>query len=121
MAVGLRPAHAAVGNEDLDFALKAWTMGARVLHDPEATVAHRFQRKFADYEVSPEYPWPTNPAARKHFTESVWEDWLARAQERNRRKLKNHPEGLWAAHGDLQGGPEERRAGTQASAQSQTP
>ena len=86
------------GNEDLDFALKAWTMGARVLHDPEATVAHRFQRKFADYEVSPEYPLANKiRAARKHFTESVWEDWLARAQERNGRKLKNHPEGLWAS------------------------
>jgi GT2 family glycosyltransferase len=86
------------GSEDVDFALKAWTMGARVLHDPGATVAHRFQRYFGDYEVSAEYPLANQiRTARKHFTQSVWEDWLVRAQEQQRRRLKDHPEGLWAS------------------------
>ena len=86
------------GNEDLDFALKAWTMGARVLHDPEATVAHRFQRDFADYEVNAEYPLANQiRSARKHFTQSVWEDWVTRAQQQPRLRLKGHPEGLWAS------------------------
>jgi len=85
------------GSEDVDFALKAWTMGARVLHDPGATVAHRFQRYFEDYEVSAEYPLANQiRMARKHFTQSVWEDWLVRAQEQQRRRLKDRPEGLWA-------------------------
>jgi GT2 family glycosyltransferase len=86
------------GSEDVDFALKAWTMGARVLHDPGATVAHRFQRYFGDYEVSAEYPLANQiRMARKHFTQSVWEDWLVRAQEQQRLKLKDRPEGLWAS------------------------
>jgi GT2 family glycosyltransferase len=86
------------GSEDVDFALKAWTMGARVLHDPGATVAHRFQRYFEDYEVSAEYPLANQiRMARKHFTQSVWEDWLVRAQEQQRRRLKDRPEGLWAS------------------------
>jgi len=86
------------GTEDVDFALKAWTMGSRVLHDPGATIAHRFQRHFGDYEVSAEYPLANQiRAARKHFTPSVWEDWLVRAQDQKRLKLRNHPEGLWAS------------------------
>ena len=86
------------GNEDLDFALKAWTMGARVLHDPEATVAHRFQRDFADYEVNAEYPLANQiRSARKHFTQSVWEEWVTGAAQQQRQRLKGHPEGLWAS------------------------
>lgn len=85
------------GGEDSDFALKAWTMGARILHDPEATIAHRFQRTFSAYEVEPEYPAANQiRTARKHFTPSVWEDWVARAQERQGKRLKGHSEGLWA-------------------------
>ena len=86
------------GNEDLDFALKAWTMGARVLHDPVATVAHRFQRQFTDYEVTAEYPLANQiRAARKHFTQSVWGDWVLPAQQQQGLRLKDHPEGLWAS------------------------
>lgn len=86
------------GNEDLDFALKAWTMGARVLHDPVATVAHRFQRQFTEYEVTAEYPLANQiRAARKHFTQSVWGDWVLPAQQQQGLRLKDHPEGLWAS------------------------
>ena len=94
---GFDPLMRQYGVEDLDFALKAWTMGARVLHDPEATVAHRFQRHFGDYQVGAEHPLANRiRAARKHFTQSVWEDWLLQTQEQQRKRLKNHPEGLWA-------------------------
>jgi hypothetical protein len=85
------------GGEDLDFALKTWMMGARILHDPEAMIAHRFQRAFGGYKVEPEYTLANHiQTARKHFTQSVWEEWLGRAQQQQRRKLKDCPEGLWA-------------------------
>jgi glycosyltransferase involved in cell wall biosynthesis len=85
------------GVEDLDFALKAWLMGSRVLHDPEATVAHRFQHLFSGYEVGAEYPLANQiRSARKNFTQSAWEEWVERAQENNRKRLADHPEGLWA-------------------------
>jgi GT2 family glycosyltransferase len=85
------------GVEDLDFALKAWLMGARVLHDPEATIAHRFQHLFNDYEVGAEYPLANQiRSARKNFTQTVWEEWVERARENNRKRLAGHPEGLWA-------------------------
>jgi GT2 family glycosyltransferase len=85
------------GNEDIDLALKVWTLGGRVLHDPAAVVAHRFQRFFEAYEVTAEYPLANQiRSARKHFTQSVWEDWLERAQQRSTKKLWGHPEGVWA-------------------------
>jgi hypothetical protein len=85
------------GNEDLDLALKVWTLGGRVLHDPSAVVAHRFQSFFENYTVSAEYPLANHiRSARKHFTQSMWEDWLERAQQRNTKKLWGHPEGIWA-------------------------
>jgi GT2 family glycosyltransferase len=85
------------GNEDVDISLKVWTLGGKILHDPAAVVAHRFQRFFEGYEVTAEYPLANQiRSARKHFTQSVWEDWLERAQQRSTKKLWGHPEGVWA-------------------------
>ena len=39
------------GVEDLDFGLKCWLMGKRILHAPDAVVGHRFRRTFNNYSV----------------------------------------------------------------------
>jgi glycosyltransferase involved in cell wall biosynthesis len=85
------------GVEDLDFGLKCWLMGCRILHDPEVVVGHRFRSTFDNYEVPLEYPLMNQlRMARKNFSESVWADWLERSRQRNQGGLQGHPEGLWA-------------------------
>ena len=65
------------GVEDLDFGLKAWLMGLMVLNDPKALVGHRFRRAFDNYTVGAVHPLANQlRMARKHFTESVWLEWL---------------------------------------------
>jgi hypothetical protein len=72
--VGLRSHMRQWGNEDLDFALNAWMLGYRVLHDPGATIAHRFQGIFQDYEVAPESTGFAQPAStsRTPFGKTGW-------------------------------------------------
>jgi len=69
------------GVEDLDFGLKAWLMGSMVLNDPAALVGHRFRRTFDNYTVGAVHPLANQlRMARKHFTESVWLQWLEARQ-----------------------------------------
>jgi glycosyltransferase involved in cell wall biosynthesis len=85
------------GVEDLDLSLKCWLMGGRILHDPRALVAHRFRDVFDVYDV-PAHDVVVNELllARKAFTSSVWERWLARRQDRAMLVLPDVPEGVWA-------------------------
>jgi GT2 family glycosyltransferase len=95
--LGLDPDMQQWGVEDLDFGLKCWLMGYRILHDPKAIVGHRFQQQFTSYTVAPQHMVVNQlRTARKHLTESLWEAWVEKAAERNRAELKDHPEGLWA-------------------------
>ena len=69
------------GVEDLDFGLKAWLMGSMVLNDPKALIGHRFRRTFDNYTVGAVHPLANQlRMARKHFTESVWLEWLTTRQ-----------------------------------------
>ena len=55
-AVGIRRSHAIVGGEGpLDFGLKCWLMGYRILHDAQATIGHRFRETFDNYSVPVEH------------------------------------------------------------------
>jgi glycosyltransferase involved in cell wall biosynthesis len=85
------------GVEDLDLALKAWLTGARVLHDPEAIVGHHFRAKFDNYAV-PAQDVLVNQLrmARKHFTHSVWEQWVSAMRSHTEGQVNGHPEGVWA-------------------------
>lgn len=85
------------GVEDLDFGLKCWLMGYRILHDPEAVVGHRFRKTFDNYRV-PLAQLAVNQLrmARKNFTDGVWSAWLASCRERYQGDLPDYPEGLWA-------------------------
>jgi GT2 family glycosyltransferase len=84
------------GVEDLDLALKCWLMGYRILHDPKATVGHRFRRGFDTYTVPFEHQGANQlRMARKHLTQTVWEDWVMRARHRFPKELAGHPEGCW--------------------------
>jgi len=85
------------GVEDLDFGLKCWLMGHRILHDPEATIGHRFRCAFDSYPVPPECVLINQlRMARKAFTQSVWEEWVEGCRRRHSEGLADHPEGLWA-------------------------
>ena len=85
------------GVEDLDFGLKCWLMGHRILHDPEAIVGHRFRRSFDNYSVPVEHIAVNQlRMARKNFTDGVWSAWLTACRERHQGALPEHPEGLWA-------------------------
>lgn len=85
------------GVEDLDFGLKCWLMGHRILHDPEATVGHRFRCAFDNYPVPSECVLINQlRMARKAFTQSVWEEWVEGCRRRHSEGLADHPEGLWA-------------------------
>jgi len=85
------------GVEDLDFGLKCWLMGYRILHDPHATIGHRFRDCFDNYSVPIEHVVANQlRMARKNFTQAVWADWLERCRQRNQGPLAEHPEGLFA-------------------------
>lgn len=63
------------GVEDLDFGLKCWLMGHRILHDPEAVVGHRFRKTFDNYAVPLEQLVVNQlRMARKQFTQGVWSE-----------------------------------------------
>ena len=85
------------GVEDLDFGLKCWLLGSRILHDPQAVIGHRFRATFDNYSA-PIQNIAANQLrmARKNFSQSVWEDWLDGARQRQPERLQDHPEGLWA-------------------------
>jgi glycosyltransferase involved in cell wall biosynthesis len=71
------------GSEDVDFGLKCWLLGHPILHDPRATISHRFQRGFNNYGVPVEHMLANQiRMARKHFSPSVWDDWIERFQRR---------------------------------------
>ncbi len=85
------------GVEDLDFGLKCWLLGHRILHDPEAVVGHRFRRSFDNYAVPLEHILVNQLwMARKNFTAAVWSQWVEHCRERHAGGLSDHPEGLWA-------------------------
>lgn len=85
------------GVEDLDFSLKCWLSGHRILHDPDAVVGHRFQQSFGGFQVSYEQLVVNQlRMARKNFTHAAWADWVERCRQRNAGTLTDHPEGLWA-------------------------
>ena len=85
------------GVEDLDFGLKCWLMGYRILHDPAAIVGHRFRENFDNYTVPIEHV-VTNQLrmAGKNLTYGVWAEWLESCQRRYMGSLAEHAEGLWA-------------------------
>ncbi|MFF7407930.1 glycosyltransferase [Streptomyces lydicus] len=85
------------GVEDLDFGLKCWLMGNRVLHDPDATVGHRFRESFDNYEVPSEHFFANQlRMARKNFTEGTWRQWLEFMSRRHLQVSEDVPESLWA-------------------------
>ncbi len=72
------------GVEDIDFGLKSWLMGHPILHDPDATIGHRFQASFESYSVPMEHVLANQlRMARKTFIEPVWQEWLQRWRNRN--------------------------------------
>jgi glycosyltransferase involved in cell wall biosynthesis len=90
------------GAEDLDFGLKCWLMGYRILHDPEAIVGHSFRETFANYSVpAPHFLVNQLRMARKGFTHGVWAVWLEDCRQRSSEQLADHPEGLWADAWDI--------------------
>ncbi len=85
------------GVEDLDFGLKCWLMGSRILHDPEAVVGHRFRGSFDNFSVPLEHIVVNQlRMARKHFTLAAWTDWVSRCRQHHQGSVPDHPEGLWA-------------------------
>jgi len=86
------------GVEDLDFGLKCWLLGHRILHDPQAVVGHRFRAHFDNYSVPLEHVVVNQlRMARKNFTPTVWAEWLDRCRQQHGGGLAGHPEGLWAS------------------------
>jgi GT2 family glycosyltransferase len=79
------------GSEDIDFGVRTWLMGHKVLHDPEPLIGHRFRAAFDTYTVTEEHLVSNQlRMARKTFTEPVWIEWLERFRF-------SYPEGLWEA------------------------
>jgi len=64
------------GSEQVDFGLKLWLLGYRVLNDIEAVVGHRFQPDEACDVSKTQIVANQLRTARKHFTEATWSDWL---------------------------------------------
>jgi glycosyltransferase involved in cell wall biosynthesis len=85
------------GVEDLDFGLKCWLMGHRILHDPGVVVGHRFRTSFDNYTV-----YVTDVlhnrlrCARKNFTNTVWSHWVEACRLRNPGGASRQSEGWWA-------------------------
>jgi len=85
------------GCEDLDLGVKCWTMGYRILHDPQVVVGHRFRSQFDNFEVPLEHVVVNQlRLGRKHFTQTVWEEWVGYQREQHSGPLTGHPHGLWA-------------------------
>jgi GT2 family glycosyltransferase len=86
------------GVEDLDFGLKCWLAGYRILHDPGVVVGHRFRATFDNYSVPAEHLLANQlRLARKNFSPSVWARWVDDCRQRHLGRLDGHPEGLWAS------------------------
>jgi GT2 family glycosyltransferase len=76
------------GVEDLDFSLKAWLMGHPILHDYEASVAHRFRGTFDNFHVGDDSVLVNKlRMARKNFTAPVFKEWLERCRRREPPKV----------------------------------
>lgn len=72
------------GAEDIDFGLKAWFTGSLILNEPRAVVGHRFRASFDNYELTAIHPLANQlRMARKHFSDAVWDEWLAACQRRH--------------------------------------
>jgi glycosyltransferase involved in cell wall biosynthesis len=85
------------GCEDLDLGLKCWTMGYRILHDPQVVVGHRFRSQFDNFEVPLEHVVVNQlRLGRKNFTHAVWAEWVDHQREQHAGPLAGHPHGLWA-------------------------
>jgi len=85
------------GMEDLDLGLRCWLMGSRILHDPIASIAHRFQTEFETYPVPVEHLiFNQLRMARKCLSPSLWSDWLERCRKRVSESFPDSQEGLWA-------------------------
>src|SRR5262249_52974695 len=90
------------GYEQLDFGLKCWLMGYRILHDPEAVVGHRFQTTFDNYFVPQEHVLANQLMVMyKNLTHEVWMNWLEGLRQRRRGGVAEHPERLWGQVWDL--------------------
>jgi GT2 family glycosyltransferase len=86
------------GVEDLDFGLKCWLMGHRILHDPQATIGHRFRDTFDDYPVPPEHVLHNQVRmVYKNFGYGTYAAWMDACRLRNNDALAERAEGLWAA------------------------
>ena len=84
------------GVEDLDLGLKAWLFGNPVLVEPAASIGHRFQTRFANYEVFyPAFVANQLRMARKNFTDSIWSRWVEMARVRYAEGTDDVPEGIW--------------------------
>jgi GT2 family glycosyltransferase len=67
------------GSEQVDFGLRAWFAGYRVVNDIEAVIGHRFQADFNSFAVSePQILANELRMARRHFSNAVWDDWIER-------------------------------------------
>jgi GT2 family glycosyltransferase len=85
------------GIEDLDLGLRCWLMGSRILHDPNASIAHRFQTSFETYSVPVEHLIVNQlRTARNMFPPSVWSDWVERCRKRISESFPDRHEDLWA-------------------------
>jgi hypothetical protein len=71
------------GVEDLDFGLKAWLVGEGILHNPHASIGHRFRTDFQQYSVRNEaIPINQLRLGRKNLGDRAWEEWLPRFRAR---------------------------------------
>lgn len=94
---GFDPYMRSWGAEDLDLGLKTWLADAPILHDPQAIIGHHFRTAFDNYRVPVEDVLVNQMRmARKHFTESVWEEWLTAIRTSASAQTDGHPEGIWA-------------------------
>ena len=71
------------GVEDLDFGLKAWLVGEGILHNPRASIGHRFRTDSPNYSIG-DTAIPVNQLrlVRKNFGDRAWEEWLDRFRSR---------------------------------------
>ncbi len=82
------------GQEDIDFGLKAWLMGYPILCEPRAIISHRFRNEFDNFSIAPTSTLLNSlRAARKNFTDPVWEEW--HREFRRRRSYMSDED--WAA------------------------
>ncbi len=99
------------GQEDLDFSLKTWLMGYSILNDPRSIISHRFRDDFDNYSVAEESTVVnTLRAARKNFTDAVWEEWLPKYRGRRFSRSAAEWEAGWRIFEELRPSLEEERS-----------